>query len=150
MKSVRGDILQAPVHDYIVIPCNLIGVMGGGLAKQYRNNHEEGYIRYQEFCRSGQIETSNLCLYENAVFLPTKTHWRHKSRLSFVVSNFERVMKALCEETESNWPIIIHLPKIGSGLGGLDWTNQVRPAILPIIRELEQDYSVEFYTYDKE
>lgn len=127
----QGDILQADA-EALVNAVNCVGVMGRGLALQFRTAFPENYKAYKAVCdrhelRPGMMFTHDLNRRQNPRYIinfPTKRHWKGKS----LTADIESGLDALVEEVHSRKIKTVAVPALGCGLGGLDW-NQVRPMI---------------------
>ncbi|NJL28206.1 MAG: macro domain-containing protein [Thermoanaerobaculia bacterium] len=136
----QGDILQADA-EALVNTVNCVGVMGRGIALQFRRAFPENYDAYRAVCQRGELRpgmvlTHDLGRLHNPRYVinfPTKRHWRGNSRLE----DIEAGLAALVEEVKKKGIRSVAIPPLGSGLGGLDW-RQVRPRIEAAFRELTQ------------
>ena len=126
-----GDILTEDV-EAIVNTVNCVGVMGRGIALQFKNAYPDNFALYAEACKQGEVvpgamfitETCQLTGPRYIVNFPTKRHWRGKSRIEDVETGLE----ALVHEIDSRGIKSIAIPPLGAGLGGLSW-DQVRVRI---------------------
>ena len=133
------DIFESPANS-IVIPVNCVGVMGKGLALQYKNKDHSGFMIYKDYCDRGKMKIGCpvivSCSYRshNVIFFPTKNHWRENSKLEYIISGLTNLQldgwnsphKYIALES-------ISFPKIGCGEGKLDWDKQVKPLIFAIL-----------------
>jgi len=126
----KGDILDADV-EALVNTVNTVGVMGRGIALHFKQAFPENFKAYAAACDRGEVRPGRMFVFETdqlrpgwIINFPTKKHWRGKSRMEFI----ETGMEALVEEIRERGIRSIAIPPLGSGLGGLDWT-QVRPVI---------------------
>ena len=84
----RGDILKREA-DALVNTVNCIGVMGRGIALQFRRAFEDNYEAYRKACLAGEVRPGRMFVFERTglepprwiINFPTKRHWRGKSRL---------------------------------------------------------------------
>jgi hypothetical protein len=127
----NGNILKTN-HDSIVIPVNTKRVMGAGLAKQFSREYPRGFGAYQarEHMEPGKIYIVDIDGLPLIFFMTTKDDWRDPSKLEWVISALKELKFSL---TMQPWLRDVGIPKVGCGLGGLDW-NVVKPHIL---KELE-------------
>lgn len=131
IKYKRGDILQDG-SEALVNTVNCVGVMGRGVAFQFKNAFPNNFNAYATACRNGEVQPGRMFVFEtkkltNPRFIinfPTKRHWRGKSR----IEDIEAGLKALVETIQQYRIQSIAIPPLGSGLGGLDWSD-VRPRI---------------------
>ena len=132
-----GDILSEQA-DALVNTVNCVGVMGRGVALQFKKHFPNNYKDYKTACnreavKPGQIfvhETGKL--YPRYIFnFPTKRHWRGKSK----IEDIESGMISLVSEIKRLNISSIAIPALGCGLGGLNW-NEVLPIIEKHLSEL--------------
>jgi O-acetyl-ADP-ribose deacetylase (regulator of RNase III) len=128
IEEVKGNLLKADVEAY-VNPVNTVGVMGAGLALQFRNTFPAMFAAYQQACYEHQIAIGTVHVWpfrqpgENQdryiINFPTKTHWRGTAQPSYIddgLADLVRVIDDLSIKT-------IAVPALGCGLGGLAWTT---------------------------
>ncbi len=131
IRSTRGDLLKAEA-EALVNPVNCVGVMGKGLALQFKKAFPDNFEAYEAACKRGEVgpgrmfvfDTGRLIYPRYVVNFPTKRHWRDKSRIDDIWTG----LGALVAEIRDRDITSIAIPRLGSGLGGLDW-SQVRPLI---------------------
>ena len=133
-----GDILRADV-EALVNTVNCVGIMGRGLALQFKNDFPENFKAYEAACVREEMQPGKMFVFEtrtltNPKFIinfPTKRHWRGKSRMEDIDSG----LKALVEEIRNRHIRSIAIPPLGSGLGGLSWVD-VRPRIGEVLADM--------------
>lgn len=140
----HGDLLAADA-EALVNPVNSVGVMGTGLALQFKRAFPQNFTAYQSACAAGQMRPGTMLVHDTGalsgprwiVNFPTKRHWREDSRLEDV----EAGLLALADEVKRRAIRSIAVPALGCVLGGLNWQD-VRPRIesafiaLPEVRVL--------------
>ena len=130
--------------DARVNPVNCAGVMGKGLALQFKNKYPDMYEHYKIMCQGGQIQLGRVyyCPYimvkpiikyvpnkdietirETIVLFPTKDHWRDNSELYYI----EQGLISFVKTYEKHHIKSIAFPKLGCGCGGLNWEEEVKP-----------------------
>ena len=137
------DIFQSKA-DYIVIPVNMVKVMGAGLAKQFKEKYPQGFENYKtmKFTKENSVFP-----YFSFIFFATKYHWKDNSDIELIESGLIQLKQdiengsLLSNHYPSNNPLIMAFPKIGCGLGNLDW-SEVKPLI---IKYLNKCVNLEFY-----
>lgn len=140
-----GDLLSADV-DALVNPVNTVGVMGKGLALQFKRAFPANFTAYERACRRREVRTGQVFVYDNSqlmrprwiVNFPTKTHWSSPSRIEDIVAGLRSLRRAIVDYDMTS----IAVPALGCGLGGLDW-SEVRPLIEEQLREA--DVAVSLY-----
>jgi O-acetyl-ADP-ribose deacetylase (regulator of RNase III) len=138
IELCRGDVLNASV-EALVNTVNCVGIMGRGVALQFRKAFPRNYEIYKAACDRKQLRPGKMLVYElnrleNPRFIinfPTKRHWRGDSKMEDIESG----LRALLSEVKNRGIKSIAIPPLGCGLGGLDW-EEVRPRIVKAFDEL--------------
>ena len=138
LELTRGDILKADA-EALVNTVNCVGVMGRGIALQFRKAFPENFKAYKSVCDKKQLHPGIMFVYDLNRFqnpkyiinFPTKRHWKGKSKIEDIESGLE----ALVQEVSKNNIRSIAIPPLGCGLGGLDWT-QVKQIIEKVFNAL--------------
>ena len=131
IEMTRGDILRDEA-EAIVNTVNCVGVMGRGIALQFKNAWPENFKAYEAACARQEVQPGRMFVFQTGqltapqyiVNFPTKRHWRGKSRIEDIKAG----LSALVAEVRARGIRSIAIPPLGSGLGGLDW-DVVRPLI---------------------
>lgn len=123
-------------------PVNTVGVMGAGLALQFKQRFPKAFWDYQVFCKQGFFLSQKLHVFqlENENFIvnfPTKKHWKDPSRLEYVEESLEAMKTWIVREDIRS----VAMPKVGCGLGGLYWED-VQPKIEAALRDLECEVTI--------
>lgn len=128
IKLVSGDIFKART-EVIVNPVNCVGVMGAGLAYAFKVRYPYCYIIYREECAKKKLKVGTILpimvstnLPTTVVCFPTKVHWRDRSSLTYIKDGLIALRKYIVENNVKS----ISIPRIGCGLGGLDWNDVSR------------------------
>jgi O-acetyl-ADP-ribose deacetylase (regulator of RNase III) len=135
----RGDILRADA-EALVNTVNCVGVMGRGIALQFKNAFPDNFRAYEKACTREELQPGRMFVFETGrltnpkyiINFPTKRHWRGNSR----VADIEAGLKALADEIRKRGIRSVAVPPLGAGLGGLDWRD-VRPRIEKALSDLE-------------
>lgn len=135
----KGDILLEDA-EALVNTVNCVGIMGRGIALQFKNAFPENFKSYVAACERNEVQPGQMLVFKTGrltnpkyiINFPTKRHWRGKSR----IEDIEAGLIALANEIRSLNIHSIAIPPLGSGLGGLDWSN-VRPRIENSLRDLK-------------
>ncbi|MHB8562392.1 MAG: type II toxin-antitoxin system antitoxin DNA ADP-ribosyl glycohydrolase DarG [Acidiferrobacteraceae bacterium] len=131
IRYMQGDILKADT-EALVNTVNCVGVMGRGIALQFKQAFPANFKAYAIACTRGEVQPGRMFVFETStrtaprylINFPTKRHWRGKSRME----DIEAGLVALVAEVRARHVRSIAVPPLGSGLGGLDWA-EVRPLI---------------------
>ena len=133
-----GDILKADA-EAVVNTVNCVGVMGRGIALQFKKAFPANFRAYVIACENGEVHPGRMFVFDTGSFanpryiinFPTKRHWKGKSR----VEDIDSGLTALAREVRERGIKSIAVPPLGSGLGGLEW-NDVRPRIETALRDV--------------
>ena len=142
----NGDILKANV-EALVCPVNCVGVMGKGLALQFKREFPDNYMEYASACSIGEIAPGRVFIHSRRatkppyfiINFPTKRHWRDLSRLEDIEMGLEALIAAVERLDISS----IAVPALGCGLGGLQW-DTVFPLIASAFHRLPDMYVLVF------
>ena len=126
ISYTTGNIFDANV-DALVNTVNCVGVMGRGIALQFKHAFPANFKAYAAACRQKMVEPGRMFVFDTGqltppryIFnFPTKRHWRGKSRMEDIESG----LVALASDIRRLGIRSIAVPPLGSGLGGLDWTE---------------------------
>src|SRR5271165_4633906 len=94
-----GDILAADT-EALVNTVNCVGVMGRGIALQFKRAFPENFKAYAAACRRKEVQPGRMFVFETGALkdpryiinFPTKVHWRGKSRLEYIESGLEALV----------------------------------------------------------
>lgn len=149
IREVSGDILEskAPI---IVVPVNCKGVMGKGLALQAKQKWPKMFESYKSFCEGacpsypdGLEPGGVVCIQQEPnryiVCLATKDDWRNPSKLEWVETGLKQLVVLSMQINLCH----IAIPRLGCGLGGLDWCD-----VKPIVHRVFENtpITVDLYT----
>ena len=134
-----GDIFAENV-EALVNSVNCVGIMGRGIALQFKETFPENFRAYAEACKRQEVQPGRMFVFETGLLtnpqyiinFPTKRHWRGKSRMEDIESGLD----SLASEIKERGIRSIAIPPLGSDLGGLDW-NAVRPRIDATLKEID-------------
>jgi len=142
----RGNLFQEDL-EALVNAVNCVGVMGKGLALQFKKAFPDNFKAYATACRRDEVQPGRMFVFATdqmtnpryIINFPTKRHWREKSQLSDV----EAGLQSLAAEIQRLGIRSIAVPPLGCGLGGLSWTD-VRGLIERSLTPLEDVQVVAF------
>jgi O-acetyl-ADP-ribose deacetylase (regulator of RNase III) len=120
----KGDILKEQT-EAIVNTVNTVGVMGKGIALQFKERYPENYRIYKKACEEDKVETGKMFVTETGQLLnphyiinfPTKEHWRNPSKMEYITEGLKDLVKVISDKNINS----IALPPLGCGNGGLEW-----------------------------
>lgn len=142
IQYVKGNLLESNA-EALVNTVNTVGVMGKGIALQFRESFPENYRIYRNACRNKEFHVGEILIVEDSnlasgrkliVNFPTKTHWKLPSEYSYI----EQGLIALRREIINRKIRSIAIPPLGSHNGGLDWLR-VKHMIETALADLECD-----------
>jgi len=124
IEFTTGDILTADT-EALVNTVNCVGVMGRGIALQFKNKFPDNFKAYETACKKQEVmpgrmfvfNTGELTFPRYIINFPTKRHWKGKSLIEDIESGLEDLARVISERNIQS----IAVPPLGSGLGGLDW-----------------------------
>jgi O-acetyl-ADP-ribose deacetylase (regulator of RNase III) len=139
IEYIKGDLLRADV-EALVNTVNCVGIMGRGIALQFRQTFPENFKVYESACKRDEVQPGRMFVYETGwmtnpkyiINFPTKRHWRGKSRIEDIDSG----LIALRNEITKREIRSVAIPPLGSGLGGLEW-SEVKPRIEKVMKTLD-------------
>lgn len=134
--SRPDSIFDSPATAW-VNAVNCVGVMGKGLALEFRVRFPEMFTSYRAACARGELAPGALHVFEAAsghhpryiVNFPTKRHWRDVSRLGDIRTGLNILRAEIAQRKITS----IAIPALGCGLGGLSWA--------PVFRLIETELS---------
>lgn len=145
IEKTTGNLLEADV-EALINTVNTVGVMGKGIALQFKKAFPENFKAYKKACDAKELEPGQMLVVEThelpgtakyIINFPTKRHWRGKSKMEDIDSG----LVALVQEIKKRNITSVAVPPLGCGNGGLRW-SEVFPRIeaafagLPDVRVL--------------
>jgi O-acetyl-ADP-ribose deacetylase (regulator of RNase III) len=132
MIEFRQDSIFTADAEALVNTVNCVGVMGRGIALQFRKAFPENFAAYKAACDRGEVRPGKLFIHSLGqltnpryiINFPTKGHWRGNSRIEYIDSGLKEMVEAVRQLDVHS----IAIPPLGCGLGGLAWAD-VRPRI---------------------
>ncbi len=142
IKVLIGNILDSKMQT-IVNTVNCVGVMGKGIAKEFKDHYPRMYKEYASFCRNGVVKLGVPYIYKDLlgtsiINFPTKDHWRSDSKFEDIVNGMK-----IFEAKYKEWGVqSVAFPPLGCGNGGLFWRD-VGPILYQSL--LNIDIPIELY-----
>ncbi len=139
IEYTTGDIFKTDA-EALVNSVNCVGVMGRGIALQFKNVYPDNFKAYAAACERKEVQPGKMFVFETGqltnpryiINFPSKRHWRGKSR----IEDIESGLGALAQEIKDRGIGSIAMPPIATDLGGLNW-NDVQPLIESALGDLE-------------
>lgn len=130
----NGDMFAEPVQA-IVNTVNCVGVMGKGVALEFKKRWPANFKAYKKICDAKELSPGQMFVFDTKelfasqgpqylVNFPTKDHWRSKSKITYVEEGLDALRDKILEYGIQS----IAIPPLGCGNGGLDW-EEVRPLV---------------------
>lgn len=125
IKYIKGNILDSEAQA-LVNTVNTVGVMGKGIALQFKKAFLNNFKAYEEACKRKEIKIGKLFVTRDRnlntgekiiINFPTKTDWQKPSEYSYIEAGLNDLISVI-----KNYEIkSIAIPPLGSGNGGLEW-----------------------------
>ncbi len=127
----QGDLLKADA-DALVNTVNTVGVMGKGIALQFKRAYPANFTAYKSACEAGEVRVGRMFVVAVEslgqlrwiINFPTKEHWRGNSRIEWIDAGLDDLVRTIRDLGIRS----IAVPPLGAGNGGLAWSD-VRPLI---------------------
>ena len=125
IQYTQGNLLEADAQA-LVNTVNTVGVMGKGIALMFKERFRKNMEEYAQACKAKEVVTGKMFITETGelmrpkwvVNFPTKRHWRHPSKLEWIVEGLEDLKGFIVANDVKS----IAIPPLGAGNGGLNWT----------------------------
>lgn len=137
-----GNLLDSEA-EALVNTVNTVGVMGKGIALQFKNMFPNNFKLYAQACKNKEVKVGQLLVTEEEALLtgkkiiinfPTKTNWRLPSEYQYIEAGLTELVRVIREKNIKS----IAIPPLGSGNGGLDW-NKVKQILEKYLTEVDCD-----------
>lgn len=120
IKYIKGDIFDSDA-DYLVNPVNLVGVMGAGLAKEFKKRYPYMFEQYKAWCEllkfypnkcdkfwrfvrkefsydnpmilDGKLVNQTIICKDSVILFATKKHWKDKSDIALIEQNLSQIVE---------------------------------------------------------
>jgi len=124
LKLTQGNMLNADA-EALVNAVNCVGVMGKGIALQFKQAFRDNFQAYANACRKGDVKPGLMFIFPTdrminpkyIINFPTKRHWKEKSKIEYI----EQGLNSLVTEIRRLGIKSIAIPPLGCGYGGLKW-----------------------------
>ena len=141
LTYLKGNMFSSPAQ-VLVNTVNTVGVMGKGVALEFKKRYPEMFKSYERACNEKLLEIGKLLLWKGpdkwVLMFPTKKHWRSPSKLEYVEAGLKKFISTYVEKKITS----IAFPRLGCGNGGLDWED-VRPLMEKYLKQI----SIPIYIY---
>jgi appr-1-p processing domain protein len=141
LKYVEGDLFCSPAQ-VLVNTVNTVGVMGKGIALEFKKKYPKMFSQYKEQCDKHRMVIGKLMLWYAPDYwilqFPTKEHWRSPSKLEYIEKGLMTFVRKYANYNISS----IAFPKLGCGNGELDWND-----VKPLMEKYLKDLPIEVFIY---
>jgi len=146
IQYIRGNLFTSNAK-VLVNTVNTVGVMGKGIASDFKKYYPKMFKEYRELCNTNQFNIGDLYLYKTPnkwiLNFPTKEHWRTPSKIEFIEKGLQKLVRDAYKLQLND----IAMPKLGCGNGGLDWESEVKPLVEKYLKK--SPINVSIYEFDK-
>ncbi len=148
MITYKHTNLLTSNAEALVNTVNLVGIMGKGIALQFKEHFPLNFKLYQKACKAGDLQIGKVFLTETGLLtgpkyiinFPTKTDWRSYTKIEYITDGLDDLVRIIRDKNIRS----IAIPPLGCGNGGLDW-NVVRPIIEKKLASLSDVVDIEIY-----
>jgi O-acetyl-ADP-ribose deacetylase (regulator of RNase III) len=146
LSFVTGNLFESNA-EALVNAVNCVGVMGRGIALQFKKHYPDNFTAYEKACKRGEVVPGKMFMHEIRQFtspkfiinFPTKRHWRDMSNIEDIALGLVDLKKVIADYGINS----IAIPALGAGLGGLSW-QAVKREISSAFDDME-DVSISVY-----
>ncbi len=147
MRYITGNILESSAQA-IVNTVNTVGVMGKGIALQFKKAFPRNYKSYLDACKNNDLKIGKLfvCIDSNMISgqkiiinFPTKTDWRKPSEYEYIEKGLDNLIEIINHYNIKS----IAIPPLGAGNGGLEWEK-----VKKIINTKLQNVDIDILIYE--
>ena len=141
IRYIEGDIFKSTAQ-VIVNTVNTVGVMGKGIALEFKKRYPDMFQAYRDICDRRKLKIGSLMLYYEpdhwVLLFPTKENWRNPSRMEFIEAGLAKFCRTYAEKGITS----VAFPKLGCGNGELNWSE-----VQPVMEKYLKDLPIDIYIY---
>lgn len=134
----NGNLLDENV-EALVNTVNCVGIMGKGIALQFKQAFPQNFKEYEKACKSNGVNIGKMFVFstgalfdvKHIINFPTKKHWKEKSKIEYIKKGLDDLYHIIIQNEIKS----IAIPPLGCGNGGLDW-KIVKPLIVEKLSKL--------------
>ena len=146
---VKANIFESPAN-VLVNTINTVGVMGKGIAKDFKTIYPDMFKLYQKLCEEKKFTIGKIWIYKSSnkwiLNFPTKDTWRKPSKIEYI----EKSLKTFVNSYSKIGITSIAFPPLGCGNGELNWDLQVRPLMEKYLNDLPINIFIYLHYYNQE
>jgi len=141
MIQYKNDNLLESEAEALVNTVNTVGIMGKGIALQFKNQYPNNYKLYKQACKLNEVKVGKMFVTEESSLLggkktiinfPTKTDWRKPSEYEYIELGLRDLVEIIKEKKIKS----VAIPPLGAGNGGLDW-NRVKTLMEQYLKDID-------------
>ena len=144
LTYINGDLFSSPAK-VLVNTVNTEGVMGKGIALNFKMLFPEMFIQYQSFCENNLFDIGQLWIYYSpnkwVLNFPTKKRWRDKSKYEYIEAGLKKFVNTYQDKGITS----IAFPKLGCGNGGLNWN-----VVKTLMEQYLSNLPIDIYVYEND
>lgn len=144
---VIGDIFRSPAK-VLVNTVNTKGVMGKGLARDFKALYPEMFAAYQRLCEERKFDVGQLHLFRTSnkwiLNFPTKRDWKHPSKPEYIAAGLGAFVNGYAKQGITS----VAFPQLGCGHGELDWEAEVQPLMEKYLSKIPIQVYIHLYRKD--
>ena len=134
-RYVNSDLFSSPAR-VLVNTVNTVGVMGKGIALEFKKRYPLMYEQYRDLCLRGEFGIGNLWLWKTnsrwVLNFPTKTDWRRPSKPEYIEAGLKKFIECYTAQSIDS----ASFPLLGCGNGELDFRSEVKPLMESYFRRV--------------
>jgi len=139
---LETSVFESPAQT-LVNTVNTVGVMGKGIAKEFKARYPKMYPEYRRLCDEHRLAVGSLHLWRGqkrwVLNFPTKTTWKLPSKIEYITAGLQKFVESYARMGITS----ISFPPLGCGNGNLDWSD-----VRPIMEEYLRRVSIQVYIHD--
>lgn len=141
IKFAHDNLLKSEA-EALINTVNTVGVMGKGIALQFREKYPLNYELYRKACQRREVKIGYMFVTETErighpkyiINFPTKTHWKGSSQIQYIKQGLDDLVRIIYEYNIQS----VAVPPLGCGYGGLDW-NMVKPLLIEKLSSVDAE-----------
>jgi O-acetyl-ADP-ribose deacetylase (regulator of RNase III) len=148
LRYVTTSLFDSPAQT-LVNTVNTVGVMGKGIAAEFKRRYPDMYDAYRRYCKEGALSVGKLLLYRSpnkwVLNFPTKEDWRRPSKVEWIESGLKKFVATYTDQGITS----VSFPMLGCGNGQLDWKDvkpvmecHLKPLTIPIFVHLAKTHGL--------
>ena len=130
----------------LVNTVNTVGVMGKGIAKEFKSIYPDMFTEYQKLCERGMFDVGDLWVYKTphkwVMNFPTKKNWRSPSKPEYLEAGLKKFAQVYQDAKITS----ISFPQLGCGNGELDWKTESKPLMEEYLKDLPIEVFIHVYS----